>query len=195
MFESVYQTDLEKEISLLEEEIIEKKKRLAGLRRQLPAIKFNDYTFTDTNGNSIRLSEMFGDKKELMLVHNMGKSCPYCTLWADEYNGIIHHLENRVSFVVISPDEHNAMREFAEGRGWKFRIYSSKGNTFKKDIGFEDERGMVLPGVSVFTKDDEGNIYHANKAVYGPGDDFCSLWHYFDLLPGGAGNWNPRFKY
>lgn len=195
MPETVYSSNIEKEISLLEEEINAKKKKLTELRKQIAPVRTGDYTFTDVNGKQVKLSEMFGDKKELMLVHNMGKSCPYCTLWADEYNGIIHHLENRVPFVVISPDEHNAMHEFAEARGWRFRIYSSKGNTFKKDMGFENEKGLALPGVSVFTKDDEGNIYHTNKAVYGPGDDFCSLWHYFDLLPGGAGSWNPKFNY
>jgi predicted dithiol-disulfide oxidoreductase (DUF899 family) len=195
MLEAAYSTDLEKKIASLEDEINEKKGKLAELRRQLPTMKISDYIFTDVNGASVKLSNMLGDKKELMLVHNMGKRCPYCTLWADEYNGIVHHLESRVPFVVISPDEHNTMREFAEGRGWKFRIYSSKGNTFKKDVGFEDERGMELPGVSVFTMDDKGNIYHTNKASFGPGDNFCSLWHYFDLLPGGAGSWVPKCSY
>lgn len=195
MFETVYKTDLEKEIGLLEEEITAKKEKLAELRRQLPPVKFNDYTFRDASGKEVKLSEMFGSSNELMLVHNMGKRCAWCTLWADEYNGVLHHLENRVPFVVISPDDHNDMREFAQGRNWKFRIYSSKGNTFKKDAGFEDERGYELPGVSVFTKDEEGNIYHTNKASFGPGDDFCAVWHYFDLLPDGGKNWNPRFSY
>ncbi len=26
-------------------------------------------------------------------------------------------------------------------------------------------------------------------------DDFCALWHIFDLLPGGAGDWDPKFTY
>jgi predicted dithiol-disulfide oxidoreductase (DUF899 family) len=138
---------------------------------------------------------MFGDRKELMLVHNMGKSCPYCTLWADEMNGVIQHLSSRVPFAVISPNEPEVMKAFAEGRGWKFNIYSSSGNTFKRDMGFETEKKEVLPGVSVFTKDESGKIWHVNKAQFGPGDLFCGVWHYFDLLPGGAGKWNPRFSY
>jgi hypothetical protein len=28
-----------------------------------------------------------------------------------------------------------------------------------------------------------------------PGDDFCALWHVFDLLPGGPAGWQPRFRY
>jgi hypothetical protein len=27
-----------------------------------------------------------------------------------------------------------------------------------------------------------------------PGDDFCALWHVFDLIPEGADGWRPMFK-
>jgi len=181
-------------IGELEQQIIESKKKLSELRKQLPKKQIEDYIFTDKNDHKIKLSEMFGDSNELLLVHNMGKSCPYCTLWADEYNGIWQHLESRTPFVVISPDDHQIMKEFAEGRNWNFKIYSSKGNSFKKDVGFENEKGMALPGVSVFTKED-GKIVHYNKAYFGPGDDFCGLWSYLDLLPEGDNNWQPKYKY
>ncbi|HEY6160319.1 MAG TPA: DUF899 family protein [Bacteroidia bacterium] len=187
--------EIEKEIADLEKELMAQQEKLTALRKKIPAVEVADYIFKDKDGKEIRLSEMFGDKKELMLVHNMGKGCPYCTLWADEYNGVIHHLENRVPFVVISPDAPEVMKNFAGGRNWKFRIYSSAGNTFKKDVGFETEDKMVLPGVSVFRKDDAGKIWHANKASFGPGDLFCGLWHFFDLLEDGAGNWNPKYNY
>jgi predicted dithiol-disulfide oxidoreductase (DUF899 family) len=190
-----FTTPLEKEIIALEHDLMERQKKLTELRRKLPPVEVKDYIFKDKEGQAIRLSEMFGDKKELMLVHNMGKGCPYCTLWADEINGVSHHLEDRVPFVLISPNEPAVMKAFAEGRGWKFRIYSSAGNTFKKDVGFETENKDVLPGVSVFTKDDAGKIWHVNKAPFGPGDLFCGVWHYFDLLPGGAGKWNPKYSY
>jgi predicted dithiol-disulfide oxidoreductase (DUF899 family) len=188
-------TNIEQEIAHLENEIIEKNNRLTELRKQRSRVKVTDYIFKNSEGREIKLSEMFGTAKELMLVHNMGKSCPYCTLWADEYNGVIQHLENRVPFVVVSPDEPAVMREFAEGRNWKFRMYSSKENSFKKDMGFENEKGSPMPGVSVFTKDDDGTIWHVNKAGFGPGDNFCGVWHYFDLLPGGAGKWHPKYSY
>jgi predicted dithiol-disulfide oxidoreductase (DUF899 family) len=190
-----FATTLEKEIIAMELDLQERQKKLTELRRTLPPAEVKDYIFNDKQGKEIKLSEMFGDKKELMLVHNMGKSCVYCTLWADEINGVHQHLENRVPFVLISPNEPAVMKEFAEGRGWKFRIYSSSGNTFKKDVGFETEDKHVLPGVSVFTKDDAGKIWHVNKSAFGPGDLFCGVWHFFDLLPGGAGKWNPRYSY
>jgi predicted dithiol-disulfide oxidoreductase (DUF899 family) len=27
------------------------------------------------------------------------------------------------------------------------------------------------------------------------GDDFCSVWHLFNLIPEGAAGWQPRFRY
>jgi predicted dithiol-disulfide oxidoreductase (DUF899 family) len=186
---------VELEIEKLEKEIVEKKNQLTALRHTRQAEPISDYTFTDVNGKPISLSEMFGDKKELLFVHNMGKSCPYCTLWADEYNGVVNHLNNRVPFVVISPDEYSTMKEFSQSRNWKFNIYSSKGNTSKKDLGFENEKGMVMPGVSVITKDENGKLFHVNHASFGPGDDFCGLWHFFDLLPDGANKWSPKYSY
>jgi len=188
-------TEIEKEIAEAEKNLMAEKRKLTELRKKLPKTEVKDYTFKDKEGKEIKLSEMFGDKKELMLVHNMGKSCPYCTLWADEYNGVVHHLENRVPFVIISPNEPSVMKEFADGRNWKFKIYSSNGNTFKKDVGYERDNGDVLPGVSVFTKDDTGKIYHINNARFGPGDDFCGLWSYLDLLSDGAGKWSPKYSY
>ena len=38
-----------------------------------------------------------------MVVHNMGSSCPGCTLWADGYNGVHHHVVTRTGYVVSSP--------------------------------------------------------------------------------------------
>ena len=190
-----FNSDLEKEIIAMEDSLMAQQEKLVQLRKKLPPVEVKDYSFLDKTGKKIMLSEMFGDKNELMLVHNMGKSCAYCTLWADEYNGVIHHLENKVPFVVISPNEPAVMKEFADSRNWKFRIYSSHGNTFKKDVGFENEEKLVLPGVSVFTKDTNGKMWHVNKARFGPGDLFAGFWHYLDMLPNGAGKWNPKFSY
>src|SRR6266508_2496160 len=44
-----------------------------------------DYTFRRAGGGSVRLSELFGDKADLFVIHHMGQSCPYCTLLADGF--------------------------------------------------------------------------------------------------------------
>jgi len=48
--------------------------------------------------------------------------------------------------------------------------------------------------VSVFKKQG-GKIVRVADTSFGPGDDFCSIWHFFDLLPEGAADWQPKYKY
>jgi predicted dithiol-disulfide oxidoreductase (DUF899 family) len=184
-----------KQISELEQTIIAQKKKLAELRLTAPRREVAQYTFHSGDGKPVTLSELFGDKQELIVVHNMGKSCPYCTLWADGFNGLYFHLENKAGFVVSTPDAPEVMKEFAESRGWKFKTVSTKGTSFKRDFGFEKENEDYWPGVSTFVKDEHGKITHVADSVFGPGDDFCSAWFFFDLLPSGGENWHPKFKY
>jgi predicted dithiol-disulfide oxidoreductase (DUF899 family) len=96
----------------------------------------------------VRLSELFGDKADLFVIHNMGQSCPYCTLWADGFNGAYAHLSNRAAFVVSSPDTPEKQRKFAESRHWTFPMVSHEGTTFAEDMGYHQD-GSWMPGVSV----------------------------------------------
>jgi predicted dithiol-disulfide oxidoreductase (DUF899 family) len=188
-------TGLEDSLRSLEEGLIENKRKLAELRRRLLKKQVSDYTFHAHDGSEVRLSELFGDRNELLLIHNMGKGCRYCTLWADGFNGIVQHLENRVPFVVVSPDQYEIQREFARGRGWRFRMFSSHGTSFFKDLGFENEKGNPMPGVSTFERSNDGKIFRISNTYFGPGDDFCSVWHLFDLLPKGSNDWAPKYEY
>jgi hypothetical protein len=51
-----------------------------------------------------------------------------------------------------------------------------------------------MPGISVFQRRN-GKIVRVSDTAFGPGDDFAAIWHVFDLLPGGAGDWSPQYKY
>ncbi len=191
---SLTTTEIKDEIKRVEAEFLEQYQRLAALRRSLPPEPVNDYPLTDWLNNTVTLSELSGDKDELIVVHNMGKSCAYCTLWADGFIGITKHLEDRAAFVLTSPDDPETQRRFARDRGWTFRMLSTKGTTFKHDMGFEPEPGKFWPGVSVFRKDEQGQIFHVSKSNFGPGDAFCSVWHFLDLLPSET-EWKPKYRY
>jgi predicted dithiol-disulfide oxidoreductase (DUF899 family) len=181
--------------------------KLAGLRDRIAAIRkemrqmqeaiepqpVTDYTLS-TAGGAVRLSELFGDKEDLFVIHNMGTRCAYCTLWADGFNGIYHHLADRAAFVVASPDRPDIQRSFAQGRGWRFPMVSHDGTRFAADMGYRADNGGFLPGVSVFRKDDAG-LVRVSDTHLEPGDDFCTMWHLLDLLPEGRGIWQPRFSY
>lgn len=173
----------QKRIREMEEQIRQMKQQLANLRREFPPQKVRDYSFKDSFGNSLKLSSLFGDKSSLILIHNMGVKCAYCTLWADGFNGLVKHLEQRASFVVESADDPLVQRKFAADRGWGFRMVSSKGTSFKKDMGYEEENKSPWPGVSVFTRNKKGEIFRVSDAGFGPGDNFCALWDLLDLLP------------
>jgi len=155
-----------------------------------------EYEFTTMDGR-VRLSALFGPHDELIVIHNMGASCVYCTLWADGFNGVAGHLENRAAFVVSSPDAPAAQREFAKSRGWRFRMVSTQGSNFARDMGYFADEGEYAgphPGVSVFRMDGD-RIARVSDTNLGPGDDFCAVWHLFDLLPEGPDGWEPQYKY
>jgi predicted dithiol-disulfide oxidoreductase (DUF899 family) len=173
----------EAKMQSLMNDISSARKKLIKLTSKSAKMEVQDYTLKDTSGNEVRLSEMFGDKENLILVHNMGKSCSYCTLWADGFSGVAYFIEKKASFVLVSPDAPEVQKEFAESRGWKFRTYSGAGSTFISDMGYYTEKDGYWPGVSVFHKDKEGKIRRIAKDDFGPGDFYSSPWHFFDLLP------------
>ncbi|MGH7682307.1 MAG: DUF899 family protein, partial [Candidatus Eiseniibacteriota bacterium] len=142
----------------------------------------------------VKLSQLFGDKTDLVVIHNMGKGCRYCTVWADGFNGVLPHLESRAAFVVCSPDSIDVQQQFAGSRGWKFRMVSAHGSRFTEDMGFRSEKSW-MPGVSTFHKAPDGTIVRVAKAPFGPFDPFSGIWHVLALLREGVNDWEPRYTY
>ncbi len=66
---------LNKAIVEIEDELINKHHELVNLKKQLPREEVNDYELKGQYG-LIKLSSLFGDKKDLIIIHNMGVSCP-----------------------------------------------------------------------------------------------------------------------
>lgn len=181
-----------------------KRMQMLALRGEIKALQaeiepqpVDDYVFETTDGET-RLSAMFGDKSDLFVVHNMGAGCMYCTLWADGFNGVYDHLSDRAAFVVTSPDAPAAQKKFAEGRGWRFPMASLGDNGFAAEMGFTDTKGQFgggyMPGVSVFQKRGD-QVVRVSDTMFGPGDDFCSVFSFLGLLPEGQGDWQPQYKY
>ncbi len=181
------------DILTLESEIMEKQKLLAKLKRESPREKIDDYMLKGIKG-PVSLSSLFNGKKDLIIIHNMGIGCKYCTLWADGFNGLLDHLKNRTAFAVVSPDGPLVQQNFARERGWKFEMYSGEDSTFIDDMGFKSEVGW-MPGVSTFAKSGDGSIYRVAHAIFGPFDPYNSVWHLFALLSEGINEWKPQFHY
>ncbi len=176
----------------------------SGLRELQAAVEpeaVADYEFAGWDG-PVRLSALFGDKRDLFVIHNMGTGCPYCTMWADGFNGVYDHVADRAAFVLSTPNTPQVQKQFAKSRGWRFPMVSHQGTTFAADMGFlqpdkdalADTLGGWYPGLTVFRKDGE-RVLRVSDADLGPYDDFCSVWHFLDLLPEGPAGWEPKFRY
>ncbi len=183
---------LKKKISKLEEKLVHQQQKLAELKHRLPLVEVIDYELSGPTG-AVKLSALFNGKKDLIVVHNMGTTCRYCTMWADGFNGLVSHLSNRAGFAIVSPDAPKTQQAFAQKRGWKFPMYSGRGSSFIEDMGFKSEDGW-MPGVSTFVRKGK-KIYRVASAPFGPFDSFCATWPLFALLAGGADNWEPQYRY
>ncbi|MEL7472613.1 MAG: DUF899 family protein [Planctomycetota bacterium] len=164
---------------------------LAALRDGEPT-PVEDWSLRSTDGAPVRLGELFGDRRDLLVVHNMGSGCNYCTLWADGFRGLVEHIERRAAFVLCSNDPPEGVEAFALERGWNFRCVSGADSGFAKAMGYADELGRPHPGVSAFHKRDDGTIVRTGHSPFGPGDDYCAAWPLFDLLKDGKGDFEPR---
>ena len=181
--------------------------RITSLRTQLTQVRTElrdalaeaarmetaDHVF-DTLEGPVTLSSLFGGKRALFVIHNMGVTCPNCTMWADGFNGLYPHIADRAAFVLVSPDAPETQAAFAAGRGWKFPMVSDGSKAFLRAMGFINESGRATPGVSAFQKAG-AKIQRVSAAAFDPDDDFCPTWRLFDMLPEGADGWRAQFKY
>lgn len=142
-----------------------------------------DYTLYDQAGKGVKLSTMFGRHDRLVVLHNMGKSCPNCALWGDEFNGMLTHLDKVTGFCVVGPDDPKTQAAYLKERGWQCKLYSGQGTSFIRDLGFEDDKGKVQPGVSILTR--ENGALRVVKQVNVMRDKHCpSVLEVFWMLPG-----------
>jgi predicted dithiol-disulfide oxidoreductase (DUF899 family) len=98
-----------------------------------------------------------------------------------------------VSVVLVSKDPPENQRLFANSRGWRFRLASHGGGDYiREQTVLSGQENM--PGVVAYELADD-RIYRKNSAVFGPGDQFCSLWNLLALVGLGDDNFTPQFSY
>jgi predicted dithiol-disulfide oxidoreductase (DUF899 family) len=177
------------------QEIGEIRRRMQALQAELEPQPVGDYTFENVE-RSVSLAELFGTRRELFVIHNMGIRCANCTVWADGYNGVYTHIASRAGFAVIGPDAPAVQLEFARGRGWRFPFLSHRDTTFAADMGYRAENGGFLPGLSVFRKQGDGIVRIGDSGAQ-PGCDFSPVCRLFEFLPGGSteSDWRARHHY
>jgi len=180
------------EIAELERQIFELTAKLNELRKSNLGDEVRDYAFAALNGE-ISLLELFGSNNHLLLIHNMGQGCRYCTLWADGFNGFLKHLESVMSVVLVSKDPPELQRQFANSRDWRFHLASHGGGDYiREQTVMEDADNM--PGAVVYERDGD-KITRKNSCVFGPGDIYCSMWSLLGLAGLGEDDWTPQYAY
>jgi predicted dithiol-disulfide oxidoreductase (DUF899 family) len=205
---------LEAEIALMMQ-----RERVAALRRNLPLdTEIHDYEFhegpvdlaKDGPFPSVRLSELFDDPSKPLVVYQymfggaQKRPCPSCTMWADGFNGVGHHLRQTMNFAIVAQAGIRELREWGRERSWnRLRLVSSEGSEFKSVLNFQDGEGKQRPGLSVFIKSPDGSVKHFYSAsapmsdeIKTRGIDLLSpVWNLLDITPDGRGQWDPKLKY
>ncbi len=192
---------------LKEKEFTRLRDELSAQRRELPWVKVDTtYVFEGPNGKEM-LADLFDGRGQLLVYHFMfgpdwEEGCPSCSFWADNYNGIVVHLNHRdVSLVAISRAPLETLEQYKKRMGWSFKWVSSLNNEFNRDyhVSFTPQEketayynykvggysGQEAPGLSIFAKDADGAVCHT-YSCYARGLDMLNgAYHMLDLGPKG----------
>ncbi|NDV86354.1 DUF899 domain-containing protein [Aurantimonas aggregata] len=165
-------------------------------RLELPWVAVEaDYRFETPQGEK-RLADIFDGRSQLVVYHFMfgpdwEAGCPGCSFLADHLDGTLAHLNHHdVTLVAVSRAPLEKLESYKRRMGWRFPWVSSLGSDFNRDfhVSFSEAElasGMVrynfeeipadraapeLPGLSAFTKDGQGHVFHTYSS-YGRGPE------------------------
>jgi predicted dithiol-disulfide oxidoreductase (DUF899 family) len=166
--------------------------KVSELRKANSGYEIPNYTFSTLDGDTTLL-DLFGRNDRLLVIHNMGQECRYCTLWADGFIGFLPHLESVMSVVLVSRDSPESQRAFANSREWRFRMASHGGGDYiREQTVLEGQHNM--PGAVVYERS-KNRIVRKNAAVFEPGDLYCSIWNLLGLGGVGQTEWAPTYDH
>ena len=198
----------EARLELLAEEkaFTRQRDELSRKRRELPWVTVDKhYEFVGPGGTE-SLSDLFAGKSQLLIYHFMlgpdwDEGCTSCSFWADNFDGIDIHLAHRdISFLAVSRAEYQKIAAYKERMGWRFKWVSSHGSDFNFDfqVSFTEEQKEnneveynyrtgpyfidELPGVSVFAKNENGEVFHTYSAYSRGVDILNGAYNYICLL-------------
>ncbi len=198
-----------KELLAKEKAFTRQRDDLSRLRRELPWEKVEkDYVFDGPRGKE-KLCDLFDGRSQLIAYHFMlgpgwAEGCPGCSHVADNFDGVTIHVAHRdATLVAVSRAPLNEINVFKKRMGWKFHWVSSFGGDFNFDYGVsfrKEDRvdGKVnynygaiefpadeAPGLSVFFKDENGDIYHTYSTYARGLDILLDSYNFIDMTPKG----------
>jgi predicted dithiol-disulfide oxidoreductase (DUF899 family) len=199
-----------------EKELTHRREKLAAERRALPWVKVDKpYAFDTTTGKKT-LGDLFDGRSQLVIKHFMfgpgwQEGCLGCSFGADHIDGGLVHLEHHdVSMIAVSRAPLAELLAYKQRMGWRFEWVSSHGSDFNHDyhVSFTKEElaagtvfynyamiegGMEeLPGLSVFYRDDAGQVFHTYSTYARGAEDLLTTYMVLDLTPKGRNETGPR---
>jgi predicted dithiol-disulfide oxidoreductase (DUF899 family) len=192
-----------------EKELTRQRDELARERRELPWVKVDTNYVFDSSEGPVALADLFDGRSQLIVYHFMfdpawSQGCKSCSLVADHYNPAVIHLAHRdTTLVTVSRAPLDKIRAFQQRMGWTFRWVSSFHNSFNQDfqVSFsesEQKSGLPIynfdsqpfpiseaPGISVFVKDDRGDVYHTYSTYARGLDILLGVYNLLDMTPQG----------
>src|SRR5437879_10105109 len=157
-----------KQFLVREKEFTRLRDQLSQARRDLPWERVDKrYVFEGPNGQET-LAELFDGRSQLIVYHFMfppewEEGCPHCSRWADNFNGIIVHLNQRdVSMVAVSRAAYAKLAAYKKRMGWSFKWVSSSGTDFNfdYDVSFTPE---AVAGEKAFYNYTMQNAYVSDR--------------------------------
>jgi predicted dithiol-disulfide oxidoreductase (DUF899 family) len=192
-----------------EKELTRLRDAISAERRRLPWVRVEKRYFFDTTQGRQALADLFAGRSQLLIHHFMmgpasDQGCVGCSFQADHVDGALVHLAHRdVSFVRVSRAPLAEIQGFNARMGWRAKWVSAHDSDFNYDFNVsfrkEDiERGTAcynykvgevpvedLPGVSVFFRNDAGEVFHTYSTFARGGEQALTTYFYLDLLPKG----------
>jgi predicted dithiol-disulfide oxidoreductase (DUF899 family) len=190
-----------------EKEFTRARERLSAERRALPWVKIEKTYVFDGPAGKQSLADLFAGRCQLIVQHFMfapdwSEGCKSCSFWADGFERMIPHLAARdTRLVAVSRAPSPKLEAFKARMGWTFDWFSSAANEFNYDyaVSFTPEQiksGATIynfgttgfgveeaPGISVFYRDETGNIFHTYSCFARGLDMMNAAYHYLDLTP------------
>ena len=198
-----------KQFLLKEKEFTRLRDQLSQQRRDLPwECVDKPYAFEGPSGRET-LPDLFDGRSQLIVYYFMFApdwegGCPHCSHWADNFNGIIVHLNHRdVTMIAVSRAPYSKLAAYKQRMGWTFKWASSFQSDFNYDYQAsftpeelarkeafynytrQDPEDTDHAGISVFYKDAGGQVFHT-YSTYARGIDMMNVdYQYLDLVPKG----------
>lgn len=192
-----------------EKELTRLRDAVSAERRALPWVKVEKTYVFDTPDGKKTLADLFDGRSQLAVYHFMlapgsDHVCPGCSFISDHVDGARMHFEHAdLSYVAVSRAPLSQIEPVKKRMGWRFRWASSGGNSFNYDYGVSFTPGQIasgnigynygtttyagedLHGLSVFAKDDAGQVFHTYSTYARGGDILLGAFNFLDLVPKG----------